>query len=38
MGLNADHPNLVLFRIAKGQAYFWTFATNLEPKKMIRFG
>ncbi|RPI79585.1 MAG: pyridoxamine 5'-phosphate oxidase [Desulfobacteraceae bacterium] len=38
MGLNAQHPDLILFRIARGQAYFWTFETNLAPKKMIQFG
>jgi uncharacterized pyridoxamine 5'-phosphate oxidase family protein len=38
MGLTAQHPDLILFRIAKGQAYFWTFETNLAPKKMIQFG
>jgi uncharacterized pyridoxamine 5'-phosphate oxidase family protein len=38
MGLKEDCPELVLFRIAKGEAYTWTFATNQEPKKKIRFG
>ena len=37
-GLTFDHPGLIIFRIAKGEAYFWTIATNLEPKKFIKFG
>jgi uncharacterized pyridoxamine 5'-phosphate oxidase family protein len=37
-GLTFDHPGLIIFRIAKGEAYFWTMATNLEPKKFIKFG
>jgi hypothetical protein len=28
-----DHPDLVIFRILKGGAFFWNFETNLEPKK-----
>jgi uncharacterized pyridoxamine 5'-phosphate oxidase family protein len=38
MGLTASSPGLVIFRIAKGQAHFWTMETNFEPKKMINFG
>jgi uncharacterized pyridoxamine 5'-phosphate oxidase family protein len=37
-GMTVDHPGLVIFRIAKGEAYFWTMATNFEPKKFIKFG
>lgn len=37
-GLTADHPDLVIFRISKGEAFFWSFETNLEPKKLISFG
>ena len=37
-GMTYDHPGLIIFRIAKGEAYFWTMATNLEPKKFIKFG
>jgi pyridoxamine 5'-phosphate oxidase len=37
-GLTPDHPDLVIFRISKGEAFFWNFDTNLEPKKMISFG
>lgn len=37
-GLTFDHPGLIIFRIARGEAYFWTMETNFEPKKMIKFG
>ena len=37
-GMTFDHPDLVIFRIAKGEAYFWTMETNFDPKKMIKFG
>ncbi len=37
-GMTFDHPGLIIFRIAKGAAYFWTMQTNFEPKKMIKFG
>lgn len=37
MGLTADSPNLILFRITHGEAYFWTLATNLKPKEKIIF-
>ncbi|MCX5826718.1 MAG: pyridoxamine 5'-phosphate oxidase family protein [Deltaproteobacteria bacterium] len=37
-GLAADHPDLVIFRISKGEAFFWNFETNLEPKKLIIAG
>lgn len=38
MGMTASSPGLVIFRIPKGGAYFWTMATNFEPKKIIKFG
>ena len=38
MGITAASPGLVIFRIPKGEAHFWTMATNFEPKKMIKFG
>lgn len=37
-GLTPEHPDLVIFRVARGHAWFWTFAANLEPKRMIPFG
>jgi uncharacterized pyridoxamine 5'-phosphate oxidase family protein len=37
-GMTFDHPELIIFRIAKGETYFWTMATNFEPKKFIKFG
>jgi hypothetical protein len=33
-----DDPRLIIFRIAKGEAYFCTRETNFEPKKFIKFG
>jgi uncharacterized pyridoxamine 5'-phosphate oxidase family protein len=37
-GLTAESPELIIFRVAKGQAYFWTMVDNLKPKQMIKFG
>jgi pyridoxamine 5'-phosphate oxidase len=37
MGLTSESPNLIIFRIAHGEAYFWTMETNLKPKQIIRF-
>lgn len=37
MGLSADSPGLIIFRIAHGQAHFWTMANNLKPKEIIEF-
>jgi pyridoxamine 5'-phosphate oxidase len=38
MGMTAASSGLVIFRIPKGEAYFWTMATNFDPKNMIKFG
>mgnify|MGYP000991848518 CR=1 FL=1 len=35
--LTAESPGLIAFRVAKGEAFFWTWETNLEPKKKIMF-
>lgn len=35
--LSADSPRLIIFRIAHGQAYFWTKERNLLPKEYIEF-
>jgi uncharacterized pyridoxamine 5'-phosphate oxidase family protein len=37
-GMTFDHPGLIIFCIAKGEAYFWDMKTNFEPKKFIKFG
>ncbi len=37
MGMTADSDALVLFRIAHGEANFWTMADNMKPKDIIRF-
>ena len=36
-GLTADSPDLIIFRITHGEAYFWTMTKNLEPKEKIYF-
>jgi pyridoxamine 5'-phosphate oxidase len=36
-GLTADSPGLIIFRIAHGQAHFWTMENNLKPKEIINF-
>ena len=36
-GITLDSPVLVLFRIAHGQAHFWTMENNLKPKEFINF-
>jgi pyridoxamine 5'-phosphate oxidase len=33
-----DDPKLVLLRIPKGVAHFWTMKNNLSPKEYIKFG
>lgn len=38
MGITASSLGLVIFRIATGEAYIWTWATNFEPKQPIEFG
>ncbi|MGF3522003.1 MAG: pyridoxamine 5'-phosphate oxidase family protein [Candidatus Bathyarchaeia archaeon] len=37
-GFTAESPELAIFRVAKGEAHFWTMETNFEPKKPILFG
>jgi pyridoxamine 5'-phosphate oxidase len=36
-GLTPENPGLILFRIVKCTAHFWTFATSNEPKKCVSF-
>lgn len=36
-GLTPDNPGLILFKIAKCTAHFWTFATGNQPKKFVSF-
>lgn len=36
-GLTVDSPELILFRIGHGQAYFWTMESNSKPKDYINF-
>lgn len=37
LGLSANSPELVVFRISHGEAHFWGMDTNLKPKEIIRF-
>ena len=37
-GFTAESEGLIIFRIPKGEAYFWTMKTNFDPKKVIKFG
>ena len=36
-GLTPENPGLLLFKIVKCTAHFWTFATNNQPKKIVSF-
>ena len=36
-GLTFDSPELIIFRVVKGEAYFWTREINFEAKKFIKF-
>ena len=36
-GLTPENPGLILFKVAKCTAHFWTFATNSQPKKFVSF-
>jgi pyridoxamine 5'-phosphate oxidase len=38
MGFGADSLKLIVFRVAKCTAHFWTWETNLQPKQYISFG
>ena len=37
-GMTVGSPDLIIFRLAKGEAHFWTMETNMNPKEVIRFG
>jgi len=36
-GLTIHSPGLIIFRVAHGQAHFWTMENNLKPKEIINF-
>lgn len=36
-GLNIDSPELIIFRIAHGEAHTWTWETNDKPKEILKF-
>lgn len=37
LGMSAESPELILFRIAHGEAHFWKMENNLKPKEIIKF-
>jgi pyridoxamine 5'-phosphate oxidase len=37
MGITADSQVLAIFRLAHGEASFWTMENNLKPKEIIKF-
>jgi uncharacterized pyridoxamine 5'-phosphate oxidase family protein len=37
-GLTAEDPELVVFRVSKGEAHFWDWESNVKPKEIIKFG
>lgn len=37
-GLTAEGPELVVFRVSKGEAHFWDWESNVKPKEIIKFG
>ena len=36
-GMDHESPGLIIFRIAKGKAYYWNWEKNLKPKDYIVF-
>lgn len=36
-GLTPESPQLVIFKISKGEAHFWTMENNLKPKSINQF-
>jgi uncharacterized pyridoxamine 5'-phosphate oxidase family protein len=36
-GLTVDHPALCIFKISRGEAYFWTLESNQKQKEVIEF-
>ena len=37
-GLHENSPELIVFRVGRGKAHFWTMEDNLKPKNYIHFG
>lgn len=36
-GLTPENPELIIFRIPEGEAYFWTIENAFQPKEKIKF-
>ncbi len=37
-GYDAESKGLIIFKVSKGEAYFWSMKTNFDQKKVIKFG
>ncbi len=37
-GMTPESPGLIVFRVAKCMAHFWTIETNMQPKQYVSFG
>ncbi len=37
-GYTPENPKLIVFRVTRCTAHFWTLETNLQPKKYVTFG
>ena len=37
-GFTSESSDLIIFKVSKGEAYFWTMETNFDAKKAIKFG
>jgi len=38
LGMTPQDERLIIFRVAKGEAHFWNWESNLMPKDIIKFG
>ncbi len=37
LGYSADSANMVIFRVAHGEAEVWTIENNMKPRQVVRF-
>lgn len=38
LGITSQDERLVIFRVSRGEAHFWNWESNLQPKAIIKFG
>ncbi len=38
MGMTPESPELIIFRLSRGEAHFWTIETSSNRKEYIKFG